>query len=466
MQRLPIRRLFHLSIILTTAIMLFSMEPADASVYNLMKPVYHVYVDGENIGTVDNKDKLNETIDKLKQEEKGDGLVLSLENEVKVVPERLFRPSYDNNEAIKQLEDDLAFVAEGYELSLGKEKVGIFASEKQAKNALWAYAKPFLSEDHIEKVERMTKNELPTGKKRYPADALEFSEAASIEKIDAAPQDVLTEGEGVSRLSKGYKEEYIHSVEEDETLEELAKKYEMTEEEVVELNDLSEDEELNKGDELQVLKEKPFGMVVETLQSVEDEAITHKTETKKSNSLLKGEREVTQTGKDGEKSVTYRITRENGRVVAKDVVEEEVMVEPVTEEITVGTKEISSKGTGSFEWPAVGGTITSKQGDRWGSFHKGIDIAGVSDKTISTVDNGTVKAAGKRSGYGNQVTISHNNGLETTYSHLASISVSVGDTVQKGSKIGMMGTTGKSTGIHLHFEVYKNGELQNPMKYL
>lgn len=99
--------------------------------------------------------------------------------------------------------------------------------------------------------------------------------------------------------------------------------------------------------------------------------------------------------------------------------------------------------------------------------HKGIDIARPSDRTIKAADNGTVVSAGNDGGgYGNKIVIDHNNGFRTVYAHLDSISVSVGQTVSKGSKIGIMGSTGDSTGVHLHFEVYKNGKMQNPLKYI
>ncbi|MFP3442101.1 G5 domain-containing protein, partial [Pantoea sp. SIMBA_133] len=84
---------------------------------------------------------------------------------------------------------------------------------------------------------------------------------------------------------------------------------------------------------------------------------------------------VKQDGEKGKKLVTYSKEYENGQVVEEDVVKEDVTKKPISKEIVIGTKEISSKGTGTFGWPAVGGTITSKQGERWGSYHKGIDIA-------------------------------------------------------------------------------------------
>jgi murein DD-endopeptidase MepM/ murein hydrolase activator NlpD len=106
-------------------------------------------------------------------------------------------------------------------------------------------------------------------------------------------------------------------------------------------------------------------------------------------------------------------------------------------------------------------------GYRWSRLHKGIDIARPSNRTIKAADNGIVVSAGWDSGgYGNKIIIDHQNGYRTVYAHLASISVSVGQTVQEGSKIGVMGSTGDSTGVHLHFEVYKNGRLENPLSHL
>ncbi len=466
MSKIKVRRFFQLSIIVTSVSMLFWIEPVGASVYNLMKPVYHVYIDGEDIGTVDSKEVLNENIDELKSEQKADGVKLSVDNDVEVVTERLFQPSYDNKDVLEQLDNEISFVGDGFKLTFDGNIVGTFANEKQAKDAIWDYAKPFLSDKKVNEIERISRNVLGNGEKPHPADAITFSEPFSIEKVELSPDDIMTTEEGVSELSDGYEVEKEYEVEKDESLEDVANKFEMDEKVLIKQNDLSNNEKIQKGNQLQVLQHKDFVKVLETIEKDEVQKVDYQTKKKKSDSLLKGEREVTQKGEQGKKTVTYEIKRVNGKEIEKNVVDEKVTKAPVAKEMIVGTKVIPSKGTGSFKWPAVGGTITSKQGERWGSYHKGIDIAGVTDKTISTVDNGKVTAAGRRSGYGNQITVNHNNGMKTTYSHLASISVSVGDTVQKGDKIGVMGTTGDSTGLHLHFEVYKNGNLQNPMDYL
>ncbi len=441
--------------------MIIGIQPASATVYNMMKPVYHVYIDGTNVGTIDDKELFTKKIDKMKEKRQTDDLTLMVKNDLEIVPKRLFQPSYDNEETLDKVDDELTFVAKGFDLSFNEESVGVFPSESKAKQALWVYAKPFLSEEKVKEIEKKVEED----EKKHPADFLDLSTPFSIDEVETKKENVLTEKEGVTRIEDGYMKEVEKEVDEDKTLADFAEEFDMDESEVRELNNLSKKDKIADLEKVKVL-EKQIVKVLETEEVIKDEEIDFETETTKSDSILKGEKKVTQSGEKGEKKVTYSISRENGEVTKKDIVKEEVTKEPVKKKVTIGTKVIPSKGTGTFAWPTVGGSITSKQGERWGSFHKGIDIAGVSDRTIKTVDNGKVTAAGKRSGYGNQITINHNNGMKTTYSHLSSISVSVGDTVQKGDKIGVMGTTGKSTGIHLHLEVYKNGNLQNPMKYL
>lgn len=98
--------------------------------------------------------------------------------------------------------------------------------------------------------------------------------------------------------------------------------------------------------------------------------------------------------------------------------------------------------------------------------HDGIDIGNKSYPTIYAAGDGKVVQAGRSSGYGNYVTISHGNGFQTLYAHLKSYSVKVGDWVKKGQKIAKMGNTGTSTGTHLHFEIQINGVPTNPTKFV
>lgn len=98
--------------------------------------------------------------------------------------------------------------------------------------------------------------------------------------------------------------------------------------------------------------------------------------------------------------------------------------------------------------------------------HKGLDIRGKYGENVKTTANGIVKLADWNGGYGKCVIINHGNGFETTYGHLSSISVKKGQYVSVGTVIGKIGSTGRSTGPHLHYEIHKNGKILNPKLYL
>lgn len=118
---------------------------------------------------------------------------------------------------------------------------------------------------------------------------------------------------------------------------------------------------------------------------------------------------------------------------------------------------------GQFVWP-TNGVITQ----RFLWYHPGIDIANKAMPSILAADSGKVVVAGwpDNTGYGNRIIIDHGNGTRTLYGHLSSIGVVVGQTVTRGSVIGRMGSTGRSTGPHLHFEVSRNGVKVNPLSLL
>lgn len=119
--------------------------------------------------------------------------------------------------------------------------------------------------------------------------------------------------------------------------------------------------------------------------------------------------------------------------------------------------------SGSFIWPTAG-TITQ----RYYWYHKGIDIANNSAPNVLAADAGKVIIAGwpDNVGYGNRVMIDHGNGYVTLYAHLQSVFVAPGQTVSRGAAIGRMGSTGRSTGIHLHFEVINSGTHLSPLNVL
>ncbi len=131
------------------------------------------------------------------------------------------------------------------------------------------------------------------------------------------------------------------------------------------------------------------------------------------------------------------------------------------------TKQVVPAGS-----PVQDGWISSYYGDRpdpftgFTEFHKGLDIAAPAGTRVEAVAAGLVTWAGPSSGYGNMVQIDHGNGLATRYCHNEKLLVSVGQLVRKGQVIALVGSTGRSTGPHLHFEVLKNGAEVNPLPYV
>jgi hypothetical protein len=123
-------------------------------------------------------------------------------------------------------------------------------------------------------------------------------------------------------------------------------------------------------------------------------------------------------------------------------------------------------------WPVRSGYITSTFGFRRdpfrgkSAFHKGVDFAGARGAPVIAVAEGVVAFSGKQSGYGNLVEIRHTNGLVTRYGHCQTRLVKEGDQVNKGQTIATLGSTGRSTGPHVHFEVMVGGKQVNPMQYI
>lgn len=148
-----------------------------------------------------------------------------------------------------------------------------------------------------------------------------------------------------------------------------------------------------------------------------------------------------------------------------------VEIEIVVEEERLRQIEIERKKSTTFIRPASG-RISSSFGNRIHpvtrrrAFHSGIDIANSRGTSILASRNGKVTFAGYKGTYGNYIIVSHGNGIETSYAHLSSINVRVGQSVTQGEVIGKMGTTGRSTGNHLHFEIRIGGSAVNPSKYM
>lgn len=221
-------------------------------------------------------------------------------------------------------------------------------------------------------------------------------------------------------------------------------------------------------DEIVAAAKHSFSIRLETDFTVEYERY-YQTHYEYDDSLYDNESYVKREGKNGKQSVYYRLVYIDGVQTDAIVQSTNLVEEPVDQIMVVGTKE-SYIGTGNFLWPVpYTGNITSTFEHRWGTFHYGIDISwsGIYGQDIVASDDGTVTWAGwDNSGYGYYVIIDHGNGFQTMYAHACELYVSTGDKVKRGDAIAGVGSTGYSTGDHLHFEIIENGVKVDPEIYV
>lgn len=196
-------------------------------------------------------------------------------------------------------------------------------------------------------------------------------------------------------------------------------------------------------------------------QIVEDETLTW------------GKREIVQEGVDGSRDAVYDVTYMDGVEMAREFVEEQNVIEPVNEIMVIGTQTITGSagatGTGVFMWPVPDYSYQSR--GFMGTYHRGLDICGAYGTYIYAADNGVVEFAGSDPNgynwsYGNYVKIDHGNGYSTIYAHCSDLAVTTGQYVTKGTIIAYMGSTGRSSGNHCHFEILYNGQLCDPANFV
>lgn len=281
-------------------------------------------------------------------------------------------------------------------------------------------------------------------------------------------------------------ENVVYTVNEGDTIETIAASTNSTIDEICETNQISAENEVSQGDVLSVPQSKPYlSFCVEKNIEYEKE-ITYNTITINDENHYKGYSNVVTQGVNGIMQCVDNVKYENGVEVSRTPMFEEVKVPAVDMVIEIGTKELISNSsidntakeevegdgvaTSEFIWPVTfTHNVTSPYGERWGTFHNGIDIAGSVSygQDILASDGGVVTRAGDlNDGYGNYVIIDHGNGYKTLYAHASALYVQVGQRVSKGQKIAEIGSTGYSTGPHLHFEILYNNKNIDPLKFV
>ncbi|MEK4231208.1 M23 family metallopeptidase [Solibacillus sp. FSL H8-0538] len=447
----------------------FAKEIEDKDAF---EKIYHVYVANSYIGSVSDETVIQQLVEQKEQEARIQykELFVDASSNITVIPEQVFKVEAKDSETLEKLQEVIEVEAQAYALQVNGTPVAYLKDQNDYEDAINLLKLQYVSQEEIDELNtrQVAIAELPPLQKDATR-ILEIALSADITGSEASvlPSSIVTVEEAVQLLQTGSLEQQLYTVKAGDVLGSIAHAHGLKTAELVALNpSINEDSVLNIGQQINVTVHKPYVSVNVVYEKKNTENIDYAKITEEDDTMLKGEKVVKQEGASGKKEVSYLITEENGIRVERAQTSETILQEPENRVVVIGTKVIPSRGTGTFAWPTNGGYISSDMGARWGSYHRGIDIARPSNYAIKASDNGVVTFTGWDGTYGNKIVVNHNNGYETIYAHLSKISVSVGQVVAQGSSMGIMGSTGRSTGIHLHFEVHKNGSYVNPLSYL
>lgn len=461
------------------------------------KLAYMVYLDGKKIGLIENKDALFNLIDNEQENIKKEFTV-----EKVYPPEGLEAVEYTTFEnRLKSAEEIYNLVAskstftiKGYTITIkGEEKDPIYINilnKEDLEPALLDAVSAFIPIAGLEAYIKDKQVEIvDTGKK---IESVYFEEKITVkESYIPVDEKIITNKSDLTKylLFGTLEPQDEYTVKEGDTLEKIAENNELSSEELLIANPSfsSINSLISPGQKLKIGLINPLFTIVEEAEIVEDVSAAFDTVTEYDQSLYPSETYVKQKGVNGVNRLTEKVLSKNGEIKTLYVSDRQEISLPINKIVVRGTK-ISSGfnqyppavSSTDWGWPTISPyVITSKYGYRWGRHHGAIDISGSGfGSPIYSATSGTVtkvfKGCADRGYYGsscggelgNYVEIETDTGLTIFYAHMRNIMrVSVGQTVSKGQIIGYMGSSGSSTGTHLHFEIRDSaGNKLNPCK--
>lgn len=364
-------------------------------------------------------------------------------------------------------------------ITVNGQQIAAVSGEEMAGAVITSYLKEKSEElgTEVRFAEEVTVTPAAEGSKKLSRDAARHELAANTELlVDGAAITVdgeavvymATEGDAKQALEY-LKKSYIP---EDSTMTVLDAKY--AEDVQIAACEAKVSELKNLNDAKLALKdndgaEAPIHVLV-VLEKTKTEAVPFDVVYETDSALRYGDTRTKQQGQDGEREVTIQMVQTNGVETARQEISSNTLVEAVDEIVIQGGIVKTAARSTTFVtdagmiWPTTATRISSGWGARRG--HTGIDIDGEYGDPVWAAKSGTVESAGYNGTYGLDVVINHGDGLKTRYAHLQSICVASGDEIEIGEQLGEEGSTGKSTGSHLHFEVIVNGQQVNPSNYI
>lgn len=352
----------------------------------------------------------------------------------------------DSEEVLRQLTYMQDMKIKAVALYINGNREAILSSEKDAQEILEAVQTSFLSTSTNTEYEKIG-----------------FAEAVEIKEIDTKLGRIMNFEDTFSKIMTGAVAKRIHEVVSGDTFSGIAKRYSISSSDLRMANPGINPERLSIGQEIILTQTVPL-LTVQTVEvATYIEPVPFETVQKETDTMYKGEQSVRVQGQNGERSVVARIVKNNGVEISKTELSSSIIKQPVEKVVHVGTKPPPAlQGTGSFIYPVTGARLTT----RYSRYHQAIDLAISSGTKIRAADGGTVISSGYSGSYGYVVRINHGGNRVTLYAHCSKLLVKAGDKVYQGQHIANVGSTGRSTGPHVHFEVIINGVKRNPLDYL
>ncbi|MGF7034100.1 murein DD-endopeptidase MepM/ murein hydrolase activator NlpD [Paenibacillus mucilaginosus] len=434
-----------------------------------MADTYRVYANGDEIGRVVDPSQI-EAFKQSKREElskaTSEAKMVVVEPKIEFKAEKAFKPKGDEAGVLKELEGYFSSYPVGVQLIVNGKPAGVVKDEATAKQVLQqikqkAVASVAGKKEPGKVTVLSAPSSVPVSTELQKAD---FVEQVEYQEVKIDPKDLMKPEELQTKLETGNMAPTKYTVQEGDCVGCIAKQFGIPKQVIYQNNPSITDDMIKVGQVLDLTVLQPALSVRTVEKVVESQEIQHEIEYQQDDSMRLGTVEVISPGQNGMKKVTFELTKVNGMLENETLLSEEIVKQPVKEVQRKGTKVVKGEGTGKFAWPVASANITSTFGTRWGALHKGIDLTG--NRNIMAADNAKVVFAGTKDGYGKCIILDHLNGYRTLYGHLSEINVEVGQIVEKGEKIGYMGSTGHSTGVHLHFEIQVNESPQNPLKFL
>ena len=413
---------------------------------------FDVYLGTEKIGTTRNEEDIVTIIEFLKAE-----LSNTYEAEVVLDKEVRFEPTHvreseiiSNADFNEIIQSKASFLVAAHSLVIDGEEIGAVKTEDDAEMILEAIKEPYIASD---------------------SENTKIKEVSLLEEVKIVDKDIsfeeLTKPEElITKIRDGGVEKKIHTIEVGENFWTIASIYGLKASDIEAANPDKDQLKLKPGEEINLVMAKSL-LTVSTLEEVEYmEDINFEVIVELNDNMFTNEKKTKVEGQRGQSKIIANEIKHNGVVIEKEIVNEQVIKEPINQVVVKGTKEVpKTAATGVLAMPTRG-RISSRYGARWGRTHRGLDIAAPTGTPINAADGGTVSFSGYKNSLGYMVEINHGNGLVTRYAHCSKLLVKKGDKVYKGQQIAKVGNTGNSTGPHLHLEVLKNGVHQNPSKYV